>query len=145
MTRVFDFPKYRFAAAMVAGLVLSLSFHGADAAEFRDTDGVGKHTEVVDMAFAGTALKLTVDSMCRRGKVVFRMKNDGASWPGPARMQVIDADSGEVITGRALKLKSKQSAGFSIRPNNSTETLSLRIEATWLPETYEHAVGQSCR
>lgn len=135
----------KFSPAMfIAGLVLAFSLSSVGAGELRDTDGVGKHTEVVDLAFASSALKLTVDSMCRRGKVVFRMKNDGASWPGRARMQVLDADSGEVITGRAIRLKSQQSAGFSILPHTRTETLTLRIEATWLPEAYEHAVGQSC-
>lgn len=114
-------------------------------AQSRDTDGQAKHTEVVDLAFAKSALRLTVDSMCRRGKVVFRMKNDGNSWPGMARMQVIDADNGDVISGRSMKLKANQSAGFSIRPESKVETMSLRIEAAWLPEPYEHAVGQSCQ
>lgn len=139
--------------ASLLGVVLSVVLLPAGpvsaaspATEGRDTDGVGKHTEIVDVSLAaGSALKLTVDSLCRKGKVVFRMKNDGSAWPGAATMQVIDADTGKVLTGRTLRLKANQSAGFSILPADGTETLSLKIEATWLPEAYEHSVGQSCK
>lgn len=130
----------------ILGLLLTVPVSAApDSGRTRDTDGVGKHTEIVDLSSAaGSALRLTVDSMCRKGKVVFRMTNDGAAWPAAANMQVVDADTGKVITARTLRLKANQSAGFSILPSKSKETLSLKIEAAWLPEAYEHSVGQSC-
>lgn len=139
MTRIVPFA---FVGFVLAAPVLAAQANGG----MRDTDGVGKHTEVVDLSFApGTALRLTVDSMCRKGKIVFRMKNDGTAWPAAANMQVVDADSGKIITARTLRLKANQSAGFSILPSKEAETLSLKIDAAWLPEAYEHSVGQSCK
>ena len=134
--------KFWVRTALITGFVAATGMASVPAVTAAEQE---KHTEVVDLSYAsGKNLKLTVDSMCRRGKIVFRMKNDGASWPGMANLSVIDAISGVVLTGRSMKLKNNQSAGFSIRPQEETETLSLRIEAAWLPEAYEHDVGQGC-
>lgn len=128
-------------AAVAAGMALASPAALAQSAPA----ATNVNSESVELAStSGATLKLTIDSMCRQGKIVFRMRNDGQSWPGIATLQVVDAKTGAVVTGRTMKLKEKQVAGFSIRPEDAGETLSIRIQANWLSEPYEHAVGQSC-
>ena len=87
---------------------------------------------------------MTVESMCRKNKVVFRMKNEGNAWPGAAKLKIVDAGDGHVISSRTMKLKSNQSAGFSIRPDGDVDEMDLQLEATWLSEPFELGLGQSC-
>ena len=102
-------------------------------------------SETVNLSFAsGSPLTLTVASSCRKGKTVFRLTNTGNAWPGPAKLQVVEVVSGDVVSSRTMKLRSNQSAGFAIRPDSGSGDLRLRLEANWLPEPYAQDAGRSC-
>ena len=96
------------------------------------TTGPDAAAQIVRAGPPNLALHLNIQSSCVTGKPLIRVQNVGAPWPGVGELQLIDANSGRIITARALRLKHNQVASFDLKRMKGIPThLALRVDPRW--------------
>jgi len=99
-------------------------------------------------AIRGANLDLRAESRCEDGDVVFRITNEGASWPKSGNVALYGVGDGEPkkVSSRRMRMKTGQHASFKVKAKyNATGQVGLFINPSWAKRPFALDATVSCR
>ena len=96
---------------------------------------------------ANAALKIEVSTSCSNGVSRFMIRNNGPDWPKSGAFSIYRIDGGtkNSVSSRRMRLKSGQSASFTVKKSrNPTGNLGLFVEPTWYERSFVYDATLTC-
>jgi len=96
-------------------------------------------------AYAADSLKVRVDTLCKKGAAIFKVRNEGARWPKAGRFEVYSIEDKSLIVQRKFRLAAGQKATFRVKDvADDFGAVGLWIEPSWYSRQFKYDATVAC-
>ena len=96
-------------------------------------------------AYASDHLKVKIETLCKKGTAIFKVRNEGERWPKAGRFEVYSIEDKSLISQRKFRLAAGQKATFRVKDvADEYGAVGLWIEPSWFTRQFKYDATVTC-